>query len=157
LGLSDLCLRTLSRQIETKGILILNGLSMTYLLDSNICIAAMKREPVVMARLDEFPAGTIALPSIVVAELSYGASKSQNVSRSLQALALLTDQVPTVPFDFTAAHYYGRIKALLQREGTPIGPNDYLIAAIALAQNSTLITRNVREFERIPGLRWMTF
>ena len=110
-----------------------------------------------MARLDELPVGSIALPSIVVAELSCCASKSQNVSRSLQALALLTDQVPTVPFDFKAAHYYVRTKALMQREGTPIGPNDYLIAAISLAYDATLITRNVREFARIPGLRWITF
>ncbi len=139
------------------GSLSLSGHLMTYLLDSNICIAAMKREPLVMAALDELPVGSVALPSIVVAELSYGASKSQNVVKSLQALALLTDHVPTVPFDFRAAHYYGRTKALLQREGTPIGPNDYLIAATALALNATLITRNVREFARIPGLRWITF
>ena len=130
---------------------------MIFLLDSNICIAALKREPAVISRLDQLPPASVALPAIVVAELAYGACKSQNVSRSLEALALLTSEVPTIDFDFAAAHHYGHIKAVLQREGTPIGPNDYLIAATALAHRATLITRKVREFARVPGLRWITF
>ena len=130
---------------------------MIYLLDASICLAAIKLEPAAVHRLDALPAGSVALPAIVVAELAYGACKSRNSARSLAALAVLTAQLPTIDFDLAAAHHYGHIRAVLRREGTPIGPNDFLIAATALALRATLVTRNVREFARVPGLQWITF
>ena len=128
-----------------------------YLLDSNICIALMKGELEARRQIRAFPVTEIGLPAIVVAELAFGAWKAEFVGRSLANLDEMLKSFHVVPFDESAAMQYGRIRAELQKAGTPIGPNDYLIAATALAQDATLITRNVREFERIPGLRWITF
>lgn len=130
---------------------------MTFLLDSNICIAAMKGEKAATDGLDQLSDGQIALPTVVVAELIYGAYKSSNVTRSLDVFLAFSRELPQVPFDSVAAGHYGRIKAQLYRIGTPIGPNDFLIAATALAHDATLVSRNVREFSRIPGLRRITF
>jgi tRNA(fMet)-specific endonuclease VapC len=128
-----------------------------YLLDTNICIALMKGEAEARKQIRNFAVNEIGLPSIVVAELAFGAWKAEFVARSLANLEEILKAYKVIPFDEAAAMQYGRIRSELQKAGTPIGPNDYLIAAIALAQNATLITRNVREFERIPGLRWITF
>jgi tRNA(fMet)-specific endonuclease VapC len=128
-----------------------------YLLDTNICIALMKGEAEARRQIRNFAVNEIGLPSIVVAELAFGAWKAEFVARSLANLEEILKAYKVIPFDEAAAMQYGRIRSELQKAGTPIGPNDYLIAAIALAQNATLITRNVREFERIPGLRWITF
>jgi tRNA(fMet)-specific endonuclease VapC len=130
---------------------------MICLLDSDICIAAMKKDMQVMERLNRFSLGEVGLPSIVLAELAFGAAKSQHTALALKKLALFTERFPVVPLDFRAAHHYGRIKAQLELAGTPIGSNDYLIAATALAQDAILATRNVREFSRVPGLRWESF
>ncbi len=128
-----------------------------YLLDTNICIALMKGEAEARKQIRNFAVNEIGLPAIVVAELAFGAWKAEFVGRSLANLEEILKVYRVIPFDEAAAMQYGRIRSELQKAGTPIGPNDYLIAAIALAQNATLITRNVREFERIPGLRWITF
>ena len=128
-----------------------------YLLDTNICIALMKGEAEARKQIRNFAVNEIGLPAIVVAELAFGAWKAEFVGRSLANLEEILKVYRVIPFDEAAAMQYGRIRSELQKAGTPIGPNDYLIAAIALAQDATLITRNVREFERIPGLRWITF
>lgn len=128
---------------------------MTYLLDSNICIGVLNQQASLIERLSLIPNSEIGIPSVVVGELSFGACKSQDVARSLAKLAALTSRFDTVPFDFAAAHYYGNLKAMLYGQGKPIGPNDFLIAATALARNATLVTRNVREFSRVPALRWV--
>jgi tRNA(fMet)-specific endonuclease VapC len=117
----------------------------------------MKGEAEARRQIRNFAVNEIGLPSIVVAELAFGAWKAEFVARSLANLEEILKAYKVIPFDEAAAMQYGRIRSELQKAGTPIGPNDYLIAAIALAQNATLITRNVREFERIPGLRWITF
>jgi tRNA(fMet)-specific endonuclease VapC len=129
---------------------------MTFLLDTNICIAAMKQEPVVMERLSEMKVGSVGLPAIVLAELAYGAARSNASGKSLRILAEFGEALPVIAFDFAAAHHYGKIRAALVGSGKPIGPNDLFIAATALAHNAILVTRNVREFSRVPGLRWET-
>jgi tRNA(fMet)-specific endonuclease VapC len=91
----------------------------------------------------------VKLCSVVKAELLSGAYKSQNSVRTIQNLADFFSE-----FDDSAAEAYGRIRSELEKRGTPIGGDDLLIAAIAIANNATLVTNNTREFSRVPGLRW---
>ena len=83
----------------------------------------------------------------------YGARTSQNPQRSLQKQQIFVNRFVSLPFDDQAAEEYSHIRAELEQAGTPIGPNDLMIAAIALANNVTLITHNTQEFERITGLQ----
>src|SRR5688572_26624562 len=91
--------------------------------------------------------------TISVAELQFGVARSSNSSRNQQALDLVLTSLSVIPFDHAAAVFYGQIRHLLEKKGAPIGPFDTLIAAHALQLNLTLVTNNVREFSRVPGLR----
>lgn len=90
---------------------------------------------------------------MVKAELLYGARASERVDENLSRLAELFGAFPSLPFDDEAASHYGVVRAQLKRAGTPIGGNDMLIAAIALAHDAAVATGNGREFRRVPGLR----
>ncbi len=126
---------------------------MTYLLDSNTCIRYLNgRAPKVVAKLNVTPPSEIAVCSIVKAELFTGAAKSQTPARTLARQTAFLTRFVSLPFDDAAATVYGPTRAALEQAGTPIGPNDLLIAAIALAHQATLVTHNTREFERIVGL-----
>ncbi|WP_288229476.1 type II toxin-antitoxin system VapC family toxin [uncultured Desulfovibrio sp.] len=126
----------------------------TALLDTNICIYLIKNNPPeVRERFAAYAPGEIGIASISVAELHYGVEKSASRERNARALEVLLLPLEIVPFDMAAAQIYGSIRAMLERRGTPIGGMDMLIAAVALARNCTLITHNLREFERIDGLR----
>jgi tRNA(fMet)-specific endonuclease VapC len=103
----------------------------------------------------------IFLCSVVLGELSDGAIRSgpANEAKNRALIAQLRSQFTSLPFDDRAAEEYGRIRAHLLLQGTPIGPNDMLIAAIALANGLTLVTHNTKEFSRVPGLMledWQT-
>lgn len=126
---------------------------MKYLLDTNVCIRYLNgRSPQVLERLDALPETDIVLCSVVKLELRYGALRSQHVESTLARQATFLDRFVSLPFD-DAAHSHGaRIRAELAQAGTPIGPYDLLIAAIALAHNLTLVTHNTREFSRVHGL-----
>jgi len=128
----------------------------SYLLDSDVCIAALNFEPPVTEFLDSLHRGDVGLPAIVLAELHFGAMNSQRRIENLNRLGLFVERLPVIPFDESAAAFYGNLRADLQAKGTPIGPNDLFIAATALAREATLVTRNFREFSRVPGLRWQT-
>jgi tRNA(fMet)-specific endonuclease VapC len=93
--------------------------------------------------------------SVVRAELLFGVRNSSRVEGNLALLAAFLAPFASVAFDDLAADYYGRIRADLHRASDLIGANDMLIAATALAHDLVLVTRNVREFGRIPGLRWV--
>jgi len=95
---------------------------------------------------------TVWLCSVVKAELFFGAMKSTRMTENLALLDELFADFTSVPFDDEAARKYGEIRSNLARKGTPIGPNDLMIAAIALAHESVLITHNIREFKRVTGL-----
>ena len=88
----------------------------------------------------------------VKAELAYGAARSHDPAGTMAKLAAFLAPFASLPFDDSCADTYGRVRAQLERAGTPIGPNDLMIAAIAVTHNLTLVTHNTREFERIPGL-----
>jgi tRNA(fMet)-specific endonuclease VapC len=89
----------------------------------------------------------------VKAELLFGARNSGSVTENLALLARFFAPLASLPFDDACAEHYGAIRADLTRAGSPIGPNDLLIAATARAHNATLVTHNVRALSRVTGLR----
>jgi len=123
-----------------------------YLLDSNICIAWLKNNRVVVQRLIAAGENQVYLCSPVKAELWFGTCKSQRMAESQANLTRLFRDFPSLPFDDHAALRAGDLRAHLARQGTPIGPYDMQIAAIALAHGLTLVTHNTREFARVPKL-----
>ena len=127
---------------------------MRYLLDTNICIYVIKRRPPqVLARFQRCTVGDIGLSTVTVAELQYGVAKSAFPERNQQALAAFTLPLEILAFDMPAAAAYGPIRATLERQGTPIGAMDLLIAAHAVSLGVILVTNNSREFGRVPGLQ----
>ena len=127
---------------------------MTYLLDTNIVIYALKGTyPALQDRFKGVAAQSIAVPAVVLAEIEYGARKSRDYAETIRAYRAFTDVFEAVPFSRAAAGHYGRVRAELERKGTTIGANDLLIAATALAEDAVLVTHNTREFERVEGLR----
>ena len=127
---------------------------MKYLLDSNACIGYLNgRATGVLHRLQALPAQEIAVCSIVKAELFFGAMRSVNPTRSLAKQREFLDRFVSLPFDDRAAEFYGHIRARLAAQGLPIGPNDLMIASIALSNQLILVTHNIREFSRVDGLQ----
>ena len=130
-----------------------------YLLDTNILIAALKGHAPVRDRLEAIPLSSVRLSSIVLGELLFGAGKSAHSERNRTRLAELTRRLAQVGVDAATSSHYARIRAALERAGTPIGANDLWIAAQGLAIEATLVTDNTREFQRVPGLlleNWIT-
>ena len=126
---------------------------MTYMLDTNICIYAMKRKPEnVLKRFQKELDDGLCISAVTLAELEYGMKHSSAPVKNEQALLRFLAPISILPFGATAAVEYGEIRSYLQSRGTPIGPLDMLIAAHARAENMILVTNNVREFERVPNL-----
>ena len=124
------------------------------LLDTDVCIHILNgREPELIERFRAHAPAELVLCSIVRAELLYGAQRSVRVTENLDRVRLFAGPLQTLPFDDRCAETYGVIRSRLADVGTPIGPNDLLIAATSLAFECTLVTRNRREFERVPGLQ----
>ena len=129
-------------------------MALRYLLDTNICVYAVSgRYPQVTRKLDDQGGGTIGMSVIVLGELMFGISKSLRREDALQRLQALQQIVAVNELPVDAAVHYGDIRAELERAGTPICNNDLWIGAHARASGFTLVTNNVREFSRIPGLR----
>lgn len=124
---------------------------MRYLLDTNVVIALLGGNELVRRRIRHVSIPDIGLSSVVMHELFYGAYKGTRTIETLRNYDRLHFDV--VPFDANDALRAGEIRSILQRAGTPIGPYDTLIAGQALARDLTLVTRNIREFERVDGLR----
>jgi len=99
------------------------------------------------------PRATVALPAIVVAELLLGAEKSTQPRRHGRKVEDFVESLQVVMFGANAAKHYARIRAFLEAKGEPIGANDYLVAAIVAAEHGLLVTGNVREFRKVPGLK----
>jgi tRNA(fMet)-specific endonuclease VapC len=127
---------------------------MIYLLDTNVCIHLLnEKHPVILQHFRQHIPADIALCSVVKAELLYGARRSQRAEANLQRLKAFFAPLQSLSFDDECAEHYGQIHADLLTQGKPIGPNDTLIAAIARANDVTLITNNTAEFSRVAGLR----
>jgi tRNA(fMet)-specific endonuclease VapC len=125
---------------------------MTYLPGTNICIFMMKQTPGVIERFRRSQSGGIAISSITLAELEFGVSNSKSYERNRNALLAFATLVKILPFDILASAEYGKIRAALEKTGTPIGALDTLIAALAKSLGLTLVTNNTREFQRLSGL-----
>ena len=128
-------------------------------LDSNTISYYFRGDPQVVPRLQAIRPGDLGVPAIVEYELRYGLMRlpQEQAAPRLAALAQLLRPMQQLPFDAPCAEHAARIRATLEAQGTPIGPHDTLIAATALRHQVTLVTRNVREFSRVPGLQWINW
>lgn len=126
---------------------------MTYLLDTNAAIALLKENPMILKHVRRVGSASLILCSPVEAELWYGVAKSAWQDLNRARLLTLLEWIPSLPFAGQAARSFGEIRAFLASQGTPIGPYDLQIAAIAVAHNLIVVTHNTREFERVPGLK----
>ncbi len=125
---------------------------MPYLLDTNTVIALMKDNVQVIAQVRRVGRAELRLCVPVEAELWFGVSKSGKPEENRQRLLNLLSWLPSLPFSSDAAPHFGDIRAVLARQGLPIGPYDLQIAAIARAEGLVVVTHNTREFARVPGL-----
>ena len=127
---------------------------MKYMLDTNICIYAIKNKPesVIRKILSQNPED-LCISVVTYAELMHGVEKSQAVEKNRIAMSLFLSAITVLDFDGEAAEAYGQIRAELERKGTPIDPMDLLIAGHARSQGLILVTNNTREFARVTGLR----
>jgi tRNA(fMet)-specific endonuclease VapC len=131
-------------------------MSARFLLDTNVCIHLINRGPQVemlAGRIGCYGRDQVLISSITLAELEFGIAKSQRRAQHRLRFDLFLAQFEIALFDPRAAAFYGPLRASLQAVGKLIGPLDTLIAAHALALDTCLVTHNVREFERVPGLR----
>jgi len=124
-----------------------------YLLDTNIAIYVIKRRPMVVLERFNRHAGQLCLSTISQAELIHGAEKSSMPERNFKVLEDFCSRLTLLDYGQKAAAQYGDIRADLERKGTPIGVNDLHIAGQARSEGLTLVTNNLKEFERVEGLR----
>jgi tRNA(fMet)-specific endonuclease VapC len=126
---------------------------MRFMLDTDSCIALIKRKPAKMLdKLTSHAPGDVGLSVVTLAELRFGVAKSAQKDANARALDEFLLPLEIADFDETAADAYGEVRAALEKAGTPIGPLDTQIGAHALSLGSVLVTHNTREFRRIPGL-----
>ena len=126
---------------------------MNYYLDTDICIFALKGQfPAIKQWLQNAMPDQIKIPSIVQSELLFGALKSTDSKQMVHLVERFLAPFEVIFFDDRAAIAYARIRYHLERKGVRIGPNDLIIAATVAANQGTLITHNVKEFARVPGL-----
>ena len=123
-----------------------------YLLDTNIVIYVIKRRPRVALKRFNQEHGHMAVSSITLAELIHGAEKSRDPSRNLAVVEDFCARLTVLAYGEKAAWHYGSIRAALEKSGKTIGVNDLHIAAHARSEGMTLVSNNLREFERVPGL-----
>ena len=126
---------------------------MKYFLDTNIIIYALKGlYPAIEEHFAKIPSQSIVIPTIVLAEIEYGARKSKNYHTTISKYSQFTSVFEKIPFTEKASEFYGIIRSNLEQKGELIGPNDLMIASIVLSENGILVTNNTKEFSRIEGL-----
>lgn len=123
-----------------------------YLLDINIVIYTLKNRPDQVKRRFMEHEGRMAISTITLGELVYGAEKSQHVEQNLNDIEAMVARLELLPFDSSAAYHFGQIRASLYQKGKPIGAYDMMLAGQARASGLTLVTNTVQELERVPGL-----
>jgi tRNA(fMet)-specific endonuclease VapC len=123
-----------------------------YLLDTNIVIYVIKRRPVEVLGVFNENAGRMAISAITLSELFHGAEKSAKVAQNLAVVEEFASLLEVLPYTAKASQHYGAVRAALEKAGLPIGVNDLHIAAHARSEGLTLVTNNLSEFERVPGL-----
>lgn len=129
------------------------------ILDSNIISYYLRGDPQIVPRIQALAPAEVGVPAIVEYELRYGLLRlpQEAAKPRLAALMQLLQPMQRLPFDSDCAAHAALIRAELEVAGTPIGPHDTLIAAMALRYQATLVTRNVREFSRVSGLQWLNW
>ena len=127
---------------------------MRYMLDTNICIYAIKHKPErVFQKLQDVDPKDVCVSSVTYAELVHGVEKSAAIEKNRLALSMLLANIDILDFNVSAADSYGKIRAELEKNGTPIGPLDMMIAGHAKSLGYTVVTNNVKEFKRVSGLK----
>ena len=133
---------------------------MRYMLDTDIASYVIRGDqPILDARLARLTPGEIAISAVTRAELHYGLARRPQATRLAQAVKAFLLYVDTCPFDARVAEHYGKLRAQLEADGTPIGDHDTVIAAGAIVAGMTLVTNNTAHFRRVPGLvveNWVT-
>lgn len=125
-----------------------------YLLDTSICVYVIRKRPArVIRKVQRKQVSEIGISSITLSELEYGVAKSVKPEQNKLALTEFLAPIEVLPYDDGAALRYGPLRAHLERQGTPVGSLDLLIAAHALSLECVLVTNNESEFKRIPGLK----
>ena len=127
---------------------------MKFLLDTNICVFLIRnKSEILREHIRSQPVGELGVSAITESELRFGADKSSDPHKNHALLERFFLTLPVLAFDSGCAREYGRVRAFLEKAGTPIGSLDTLIAAHALCAGLTVVTNNTREFKRVPGLR----
>jgi len=124
-----------------------------FMLDTNICIFTIKNKPQIVREAFNLHDGQLCISAVTLMELIYGAEKSAAPEKNLAVVESFAARLEVLPFDNDAAAHTGMIRSELARAGTPIGPYDYMIAGHARSRGLIVVTNNLREFERVPGLR----
>jgi len=124
-----------------------------YLLDTNIVIYTIKNRPDTLREIFNQHDGQMGISAVTWGELVFGAEHSQQPERNLADIEAMAARLDVLPFDEKAAVHFGQLRAELYRRGTPIGPYDMMIAGHARSLGLILVTNNIKEFERVPGLR----
>ena len=124
-----------------------------FMLDTNICIFTIKNKPQIVREAFNLHDGQLCISAITLIELIYGAEKSATPEKNLAVIEGFTARLEVFPFDNEAAAHTGMIRSELAKAGTPIGPYDQMIAGHARSRGLIVVTNNLREFERVPGLR----
>jgi tRNA(fMet)-specific endonuclease VapC len=123
-----------------------------YLLDTNIVIYVIKRRPIEVMGVFNENAGRMAISAITLSELFYGAERSAKVAQNLAVIEEFASLLDVLPYTAKASQHYGAIRSALEKVGRTIGVNDLHIAAHARSEGLTLVTNNLGEFQRVPGL-----
>jgi len=124
-----------------------------FMLDTNIVIYVIKRRPIEVLEVFNRHAGQMCISAITLAELIHGAEKSAMPDHNLRQVEDFVSRLEVLAYGDKAAAHYGDVRADLERKGTPIGVNDLHIAGHARSEGLTLVSNNIREFERVEGLR----
>ena len=124
-----------------------------YMLDTNIVIYVIKRRPLEVMGTFNLHAGQMCISAITLSELYHGAEKSARPDHNLRQVEDFVSRLEVLEYGSKASAHYGQIRAVLETKGTPIGVNDLHIAGHARSEGLALVTNNVREFERVDGLR----
>jgi tRNA(fMet)-specific endonuclease VapC len=123
-----------------------------YLLDTNIVIYVLKRRPIEVLEIFNKNVNRMAISTITLSELIYGAEKSQQVEKNLEVIEEFVSHLELLPYDAKASQHYGQIKSNLEKKGEIIGESDIHIAAHAVSLGLILVSNNEKEFRRVPNL-----
>lgn len=127
-----------------------------FLLDTNACILLINQKKGyenILRRMDGLEHGQVVISTITTGELFFGVGASARIEQNQLRLERFLVAFDVAPFDMEASRQYGAVRAYLKAKGTPIGPLDTMIAGHALALKATVVTNNVAEFVRVPGLK----